>query len=141
MELELTNPCDGCEYEQVYKFGDDPKRQVASTAKYVIKELIAITKPLIEAAGSGDEFKTESWKVMQKEFGTIEAAILKPFVFHYVRDTKDARLSLAIYRLKNNYQMALRTAKDPEQQKRIADNFYKELEKLQKEFDNYLMNK
>ena len=69
---------------------------------------------MIETAEGGNKFKTESWEVMQKELGTIQSLILQPFVFHYSRDTKDKRLSLAIYRLQNNFKMALRTSDTPE---------------------------
>lgn len=124
-------------YENVYKEGDDADRQLGSAALFVTKELIGITKPLIEAQEKPDEFKTESWKVMQKELGTLNSLIMQPFVFHYARDTKDKRLSLAIYRLQNNFKMALRTSESPEQQQRIVSNFYTELEKLQKELDKY----
>jgi hypothetical protein len=128
-------------YDNVYKEGDDAERQLASAVLFITKELVGITKPLIEAQQQPDEFKTESWKVMQKELGTLTSLILQPFIFHYARDTKDKRLSLMIYRLQNNFRMALRTAESPEQQQRIVNNFYKELDKLNKELDNYYSNK
>jgi hypothetical protein len=128
-------------YENVYKFGDDADKQLASTARYVTKELVGITKPIMEATVEPDEYTQRNKEIFQQELGKLNSTLLSPFVFHYTRDTKDKRLQRMLYNLEQNYREVVKTTDDPEQMNRIVDNFYEEQEKILKQLDEYLEKK
>ena len=126
--------------ERVYKQGDDAERQLLSAAKYAVGELVAITKPLIEVTGEPTrdrESMLKSQAVFQRELGTLYSTLLRPFVFHYLRDTGDVRILRDIYRLEQEFRRAIRFEENLETRQRVLENFYEELEKMHQKLDEY----
>jgi len=125
---------------QVYTFGDDPDRRMLDILRYATKEVIAITKPVVDTVTRTPEERISAqaeWKAYEESLGKLWAYALEPFVFHYTGATKDQRLLRTMRQLEKAYTDALIKTKDPEARGRMIKNFYKQLEKYQKQLDEY----
>lgn len=117
------------EYNNVYNPLDNADKQIGSTVKYIVGELVKITKPIFETTKE-EEFKTNAFDVLQKDLGTLTAVLLQPFIFHYVRDIKDVRLQKDIYWFIRDSKNILKYTKDPEKKRERLINYYEMLQKL-----------
>ena len=89
----------------------------------------------MESAKEG-EIKADSFKALQKDFGKFEAIILKPFVFNYLRETKEKRRAWAMQKLQKEFRliMLISPSKDPKVNWDRLQNFNKRMQEIKTEF-------
>ncbi len=119
----------------VYNPFDDSKKIALDVGIYVTGETVKITKGLLESAKAG-EIKADAFKAMQKDFGKLEAVILKPFIFNYLRETKEVRRGWAINKLEKEFRrmMYVSPSKDPKVNYERLQDFYKRLQEIMTDF-------
>ena len=100
-----------------------------------VQPLVKITKSLLESAKEG-EIKADAFKAMQKDFGKIEAIVLKPFVFNYLREVEEKRKSWAIQKLQKDFRlmMYISPSKDPKVNYERLQNFNKRMQEIMTDF-------
>ncbi|MBA7546161.1 hypothetical protein ES705_38544 [subsurface metagenome] len=119
----------------VYNPFDDSKKIALDVGIYVTGETVKITKGLLETAKEG-EIKADAFKAMQKDFGKLEAVILKPFIFNYLREPKEVRRGWAINKLEKEFRrmMYVSPSKDPKVNYERLQDFYKRLQEIMTDF-------
>ncbi|MBA7586568.1 hypothetical protein ES708_28570 [subsurface metagenome] len=73
---------------------------------------------------------------MQKDFGKLEAVILKPFIFNYLREPKEVRRGWAINKLEKEFRrmMYVTPSKDPKVNYERLQDFYRRLQEIMTDF-------
>ncbi len=119
----------------VYNPFEDSEDIAKDIAIYTTGEFVKITKGLLESAKAG-EIKADSFKALQKDFGKFEAVILRPFVFNYLRETKEKRKSWAVKKLQKEFRlmMLVSPSKDPIENYERLQNFNKRMQEIMTDF-------
>ena len=119
----------------VYNPFDKSGKIATDVGLYATGEFVKITKSLLESAKEG-EIKADAFKAMQKDFGKIEAIVLKPFVFNYLREVKEKRRSWAIQKLQKDFRlmMYIKPSKDPKENYERLQNFNKRMQEIMTDF-------
>jgi len=86
----------------VYNGYDDSETIALDVGKYVIGKLIAITGSILESSETGN-VSLENFKALQNDLGKLEAYIIKPFIFNYLREPKNIRKGWALRKLQNDF--------------------------------------
>ena len=113
----------------VYNNYDDIGKIAFDIGLKTTGELVKITQWMLESAEAG-EIKAENLKAMQKDFGKLEAIILKPFIFNYLREVKEKRRAWALRKLQNDFRfmMSRSPSKDPKVNYERLQNYYKRVQ-------------
>jgi len=119
----------------IYNPFDDSKKIALDIGVYVTGETVKVTKGILESAKEG-EIKADAFKAMQKDFGKLEAIILKPFIFNYLRETKAVRKGWAINKLEKEFRlmMYISPSNDPKVNYERLQNFNKRLQEIMTDF-------
>ena len=119
----------------VYNPFDKTGKIASDVGLYATGEFVKITKSILESAKEG-EIKADAFKAMQKDFGKIEAIVLKPFVFNYLREVEEKRKSWAIQKLQKDFRlmMYISPSKDPEENYERLQNFNKRMQEIMTDF-------
>lgn len=121
------------EYNEVYNPNDGGDKQLKDAAKFIIGNIVAITKPLqIFESPAEQEEQAKHAKVLQEQIGELEAKLLSPFIFHYTRDIESVRLQKRIMQFKkiNANILDMEEGDTPESVLKRFDNYAKKLEAL-----------
>ena len=113
----------------VYNNYDDIGKIAFDIGLKTTGELVKITQWMLESAEAG-EIKAENLKAMQKDFGKLEAIILKPFIFNYLREVKEKRRAWALRKLQNDFRfmMSRIPSKDQKENYERLQNYYKRVQ-------------
>lgn len=114
----------------------DKKEDIAKDiAIYTTGEFVKITKSLLESAKEG-EIKADAFKAMQKDFGKIEAIILKPFIFNYLRERGAVRRGWAIKKLEKEFRlmMLVSPSKNAKENYERLQNFNERMKEIMTDF-------
>lgn len=119
----------------VYNPFDKDEKIASDVGLYAAGEFVKITKSLLESAKEG-EIKADAFKAMQKDFGKIEAIVLKPFVFNYLREVEEKRKSWAMQKLQKDFRlmMYISPSKDPKVNYERLQNFNKRMQEIMTDF-------
>jgi len=118
----------------VYNPFDKDTDIALSVAMYATGQIVKITESLLESAKEG-EIQADAFKALQKDLGQLEAIILKPFIFNYLRETKNTRRTWAIQKLRKEFALqALQPAKDPKRNYERVLNFNKRMKEIMENF-------
>ena len=119
----------------VYNNYDDIGKIAFDIGLKTTGELVKVTQWMLESAETG-EIETDRFKALQKDLGKLEAIILKPFIFNYLRQVKEVRRSWAIKKLQSDfrYMMLVSPSKDPKTNYERLLNFNKRMLETYNEF-------
>ena len=121
---------------QVYNPFDDKEQIAIDILIYTTGKLVKVTESLLESAKAG-EIKADAFKALQKDLGQLQAIILKPFIFNYLRETKNVRKHWAIRKLQKDfkYLTLVSPSRDPEVNYKRIRNYNKRLKEIMEEFE------
>lgn len=119
----------------IYNGYDDSETIALDLGKYVVGKLVAITGGMLESSETGN-ISLKNFKALQNDIGKLEAYIIKPFIFNYLREPKEIRKGWALRKLQNDFRSQTLNAPSTNQKKNYIrlQNFYKRLQEIQKEF-------
>jgi len=114
---------------------DDTGTIAKDIAFYTTGEIVKVTQSMLESAQAG-EVKIENFKALQKDFGKLEAYILKPFIFNYLREVKEKRKIWAIQKLRKDFRLMtiISPSKDPKVNYERLQNFNKRMKEIMEDF-------
>ena len=119
----------------VYNPFDDPKEIAIDVAMYTTGQIVKITDSLLESAKEG-EIQADAFKALQKDLGQLQAIVLKPFIFNYLRETKNVRKGWAINKLQKDfkYLMLVSPSRDPKENYKRLLNYNKRMKEVMEKF-------
>ncbi len=119
----------------VYNNYDDIGKIAFDIGLKTTGELVKVTQWMLESAETG-EIETDRFKALQKDLGKLEAIILKPFIFNYLRQVKEVRRSWAMKKLQSDfrYMMLVSPSKDPKVNYERLKKFNERILKTYEEF-------
>jgi len=122
----------GADFKPVYNPFDDTGRQVLDIAKYSTGQLVGLLRGFVEAERG--KMSVESFKSLQKDLGKFQAAILKPFVFSYMRNVEDRRNAGALKMLEKEFRWFIGQTppEDEALRERMVENFQERIEEILK---------
>jgi len=120
---------------QVYNPFDSKEKIALDIALYTTGKIVKITEGLLESAKEG-EIKADAFKALQKDLGQLEAIVLKPFIFNYIRETKNVRKGWAINKLQKDfkYGMLVSPSKDPKENYKRVQNYNQRMKEIMEDF-------
>ena len=119
----------------VYNPFDDPKDIAVDVAIYATGQIVKITESLLESAKEG-EIQADAFKALQKDFGQLQAIVLKPFIFDYLRETKMIRKGWAMNKLQKDfkYLMLVSPSRDPKENYKRLLNYNQRMKEVMENF-------
>ena len=120
-------------YYSIYNPFDESERVAYDIGKYAFGEFVKVTKSMLESAEAG-EISAENFKILQKDMGTLQAIILKTFVFNYIRGPQEIKAMMAIKNLQAEfkYLQTRKPSKNPIINAERIDNFNNKVSEILK---------
>lgn len=119
----------------IYNPVADNITQAKQILEYAMGEIIGLLGSFI--GKHRREKSVEDFKVLQKEIGRFYSIILRPFVFSYIRESKEKRKRWAILRARREFKKFRRRnpPKTPEEAERLIKEYREKLKAIKKQFE------
>ena len=119
----------------VYNPYDDSDKIATDIGFYITGEIVKITDTLLESAKEG-EIKASAFKALQKDLSQLEAIILKPFIFNYLREPKNVRKGWALQKGSQDFrrQNLVDPPKTPQEAYKRLLNYNQRMKEIMEDF-------